>query len=163
MGHRRGKKRSRDFNRGQGPRNGAIQIWCDGSAYPNPGPSSAGALVICDGAEYPAMLHLGDGTNNTAELKAIALGLSLIEPGDRDREIDVFTDSQYAIAVLTGRRQAHKNVDLIQGIRSAMTAFTRLRFIWVPGHADSGRNPDVDRLAAAARENHIRLLALGSD
>ena len=84
----------------------AIEIWTDGSRIGReiPGPSGAGAVIMSKGAvEQELVFYLGDSTNQAAELWAIGGALeSIPAPVTGEREIHVFTDSQFSIDCLLG-------------------------------------------------------------
>jgi ribonuclease HI len=67
----------------------------------------------------------------------------------------VWSDSQYALGVISGRTKAHTNLDLVAKCRA--TAFEvgargiRLDFRWVKGHDGDPGNHIADRLAALWR------------
>ena len=58
---------------------GWIKLNCDGSCRGNPGNSGGGGIIRdCDGMAKAAFSsHFGNGTNNSAELKAILEGIRL--------------------------------------------------------------------------------------
>ena len=50
-------------------------------------------------------------TNNRAEIKAILYGVKALP---NNSEVEVFSDSQYALGVLSGKYKAKKNPDLVE-------------------------------------------------
>lgn len=49
-----------------------LEIYCDGSAQPNPGPSGYGIVVIKNGVRVAEIYeYLGQGTNQIAEMIAL--------------------------------------------------------------------------------------------
>ena len=127
---------------------GAIHVWTDGGANPNPGPAGIG-VVIVDGEQKKELSEfLGHGTNQIAELTAILRGLQ--EIGDRARPVVVYSDSAYSIGLLTQNWKAKANVELVEKLRAMCRQFADLRFVKVAGHAGIALNERVDQLAGAA-------------
>ena len=132
------------------PRSGAIVAFTDGACSGNPGPAGYGALIH-DGMEGVEMSgYLGEATNNIAELEAIGAVLEWL-PTD-DRLVDLYTDSSYAIGVLTKGWKAKANQDLIQRIKNQVSRQKHLQFHWVKGHAGLPGNERADELARLAIE-----------
>lgn len=126
----------------------AIHVWTDGGCVPNPGPAGIG-VVIVDGKERKEISeYLGMGTNNIAELTAIVRGLESVT--DRTRPVVVYSDSQYAIGLLTQNWKPKANVELVAELRALIKQFPEVRFIKVAAHTGIALNERVDQLAAAA-------------
>ncbi len=126
----------------------AIHVWTDGGAAPNPGPSAAG-VVIVDGQQRTELSEfLGDGTNQTAELTAILIGLSRLET--RERPVIVYSDSAYSIGLLSQGWKAKANVDLVEQLRAVCREFKDLRFVKVAGHSGIPLNERTDELVGEA-------------
>lgn len=103
--------------------------------------------VIKEGAE-----SITNETNNRAEIKAILYGVKAIEPGS---EITIFSDSQYAIGVLSGKYNAKANLDLIDEFKTLVKKDKyKLTFRWVQGHSGNEYNERCDQLCneAAGRD-----------
>ena len=82
----------------------AIQVWTDGACTGNPGPAGIGVVVVDGTAVEELTEYLGHGTNNIAELTAIQRGLEVVAGRGRgalERPVVVYSDSQYAIGLLT--------------------------------------------------------------
>jgi ribonuclease HI len=126
----------------------AIHVWTDGGASPNPGPAGVG-IVIVDGEKRTEISEfLGEGTNQIAELTAILRGLE--ELPDRTRPVVVYSDSAYAIGLLTQAWKAKANVDLVEQLRALCREFRDLRFVKVAGHSGVPLNERTDQLAGQA-------------
>ncbi len=129
----------------------AIHVWTDGACTGNPGPAGLGVVYI-DGKDPSARRELseflGPGTNNIAELTAIERGLQLV--GDKTRTVAVYTDSSYAIGLLSQGWKAKANVDLVARIRTLCKTFGDLRFVKVAGHSGIPLNERTDELATGA-------------
>lgn len=127
-----------------------IAVWTDGACSGNPGPSGAGVLLIDNGTRRELSEYLGDGTNNIAELTAILRGLSMVDPGQRQRHVVVYTDSSYSIGVLSKPWKPKKNIELIAQIRELIKTFRHVRFHKVAGHSGIPENERTDVLATTA-------------
>jgi ribonuclease HI len=126
----------------------AIHVWTDGACTGNPGPAGIGVVVI-DGTDRQELGEfLGDGTNNIAELTAIERGLEIVR--DPKRAVLVYSDSAYAIGLLSKGWKAKANVELVARIRAQLPRFADLRFVKVPGHAGVPENERCDELARTA-------------
>lgn len=130
----------------------ALHVWTDGGARPNPGPSSIG-VVIVDGKQHLELSEfLGDGTNQTAELSAMLRGLqeaAVIDPTCQ-RPVVVYSDSAYAIGLLSQGWKAKANIELVAELRAVCRQFKDLRFVKVLGHSGISLNERTDQLATDA-------------
>ncbi len=126
-----------------------IKCYCDGSCKPNPGLSAVGLVILKDDEVLVSEgVFIGDGTNNIAELTAVELVLkNLKELNLQNEEIEISTDSQYAIGLFTKNWKAKMNTALVNKIRQDLTHFPKLTFCWVRGHNGDYYNEVVDRLA----------------
>jgi ribonuclease HI len=130
----------------------AIHVWTDGGCVPNPGPAGIGVVVI-DGVKKDrreVSEYLGVGTNNIAELTAIVRGLEIARELGKDRTVVVYSDSQYAIGLLTQNWKPKANVELVGELRALLKTFADVRFVKVAAHTGIALNERVDQLAAAA-------------
>src|SRR5690554_2254429 len=127
---------------------GIIEVYTDGACSGNPGPCGYG-LLIRQGSDYREISeYLGVGTNNIAELTAIGVALAMIE--DKSTPLRIYTDSTYAIGVLTKNWKAKANTSLIMGIRARISEFEDLALIKVKGHAGHPLNERADTLATSS-------------
>ena len=87
-------------------------------------------------------------TNNRAEIKAILYGVQAL-PNNSD--VEVFSDSRYALGVLSGRNRAKKNPDLVDRYKK-MVATKRMSvsYNWVRGHNGDKWNELCDQLCNEA-------------
>jgi ribonuclease HI len=92
--------------------------------------------------------YIGMATNNIAELEAIRVGLESVK--NRDLPVMVYTDSRYALGILTQGWQAKQNKAMVERIKELTRRFKCLKFIKVEGHAGHPGNERADRLAVAA-------------
>jgi ribonuclease HI len=132
----------------------AVHVWTDGACTGNPGPMGIGVVVIAASGRRELGEYLGTGTNNIAELTAIERGLDLAEKvvPARDRPVRVYSDSAYAIGVISMGWKAKANQELVARLRRQAAAFPDLRFVKVAGHAGVPENERCDELARRAIE-----------
>ena len=126
----------------------AIHVWTDGACTGNPGPAGLGCVVIDGDVRREYGEYLGEGTNNIAELTAIARGLDMVS--DKRRPVVVYSDSAYAIGLLSKGWKAKANVELVASIRKQLAGFGDVRFVKVKGHAGVPDNERCDQLARDA-------------
>ncbi len=126
----------------------AVHVWTDGACTGNPGPAGVGVVVLDRGQRREHAEYLGHGTNNIAELTAVLRGLDLVT--DRTRPVLVYTDSSYAIGVLSLGWKAKANVELVAEIRDTLARYDDVRFVKVKGHAGVPENERCDALATGA-------------
>lgn len=89
-------------------------------------------------------------TNNIMELAAIIEGCKAI-PED-NAEVTIYSDSQYALNVLSGRWTARANLDLI-GEHKINKKSLHLKYNWIKGHCGNKFNDMVDLLAETELNN----------
>lgn len=134
---------------GQGP---AVHVWTDGACSGNPGPMGIGVLVVTAGQRREHGEYLGRGTNNIAELVAIRRGIEiaveLVPLGGRP--LLVYSDSSYAIGLLSQGWKAKANQELVAELREFLRPYRGLRMIKVEGHAGVPENERCDLLARQA-------------
>jgi ribonuclease HI len=138
-------------SKGGGLPAGAVEIWTDGACSGNPGPMGIGVVVIDGSERREAGEYLGEGTNNIAELTAIERGIDLAGANrDDGRRLRIYTDSSYAIGVLSKGWKAKANQELIARIKRRLAALPRVEFVKVAGHAGVPENERCDELATRA-------------
>ena len=135
------------------PGGNAVHIYADGASSGNPGPAGIGVLFRFGSHEKEISRHIGIATNNIAELQAIKTGLSELKK--RDIPVRVFTDSRYALGVLTLGWKAKINQALIESIKDLISTFKDLKFIKISGHTGVEGNERADRLASSAAQQIV--------
>ena len=125
-----------------------IKIFTDGASSGNPGPAGIGVVLIYGEKKRELSIFIGDATNNIAELTAIKVGLGELKRFDLP--VRIFSDSSYAIGLLTKDWKAKANQDLVREIRSLMKKFSDLAFVKVKGHSGIKENEVADFLATSA-------------
>jgi len=126
----------------------AIIAYADGACSGNPGPAGLGAVIIDGPTRVELSENLGVGTNNIAELTAIERVLDTVT--DPDRNLIIYTDSAYAIGVLSKGWKAKANVALIERLRKRLKERPKTAFVHVRGHAGIELNERADELARDA-------------
>ena len=127
---------------------GAVVVYADGACSGNPGPAGIGVVLI-DGKRRRELSHyLGHATNNVAELTALQLAAEAID--DPTRPVRMFTDSQYAIGVLSKGWKAKANVELVATVRKSLSRLRDVQLHYVRGHSGVVLNERADALAVAA-------------
>ena len=132
------------------PPEGVILVFTDGACFGNPGPAGLGFILAFGEHRKEVSRYLGEGTNNIAELSAIHDALESIQR--REVPVRIYTDSSYAIGVLTKGWKAKANQALIADIRVLMEGFEDLAIEKVKGHAGHPLNERADELAREAIE-----------
>lgn len=125
--------------------NNAVCIYTDGACSGNPGPAGIGVVMHYKEKQKEISRYLGIGTNNIAELEAIRTGLLAVK--NRQLPVIVFTDSAYALGLLTKGWKAKQNQELVADIRELVSSFKQIRFVKVKGHAGHPENERADQLA----------------
>jgi ribonuclease HI len=130
----------------------AIHVWTDGACTGNPGPMGIGMVVIGPGVRREAGEYLGVGTNNIAEVTAIEHGLAIVASllPALDPSIRVYSDSAYAIGLLSEGWKAQANEELVARLRACVATVPQLGFVKVAGHAGVVDNERCDELARQA-------------
>lgn len=126
----------------------AIIIYTDGACSGNPGPAGIGVVMRYQEKRKEISRYIGQGTNNIAELEAIKAALLSIKK--QNMPVIIFTDSSYALGLLTKGWKAKQNTTLVEEIRALASSFKHLRFVKVKGHAGDPDNERADRLAVQA-------------
>ena len=147
----------------------SLKIYCDGACQGNPGKSGSG-LAIYDGDKKPIILY-GDyeanGTNNTAELKA--LYKALLIANDNKNYTTIYCDSKYSIDCITkwaygwqknGWKKKGgeiKNLEVIKLIHNLFDKIqTKVDIKHVKGHSGVEGNELADRMAIKAIEKQSK-------
>lgn len=92
-------------------------------------------------------------TNNIMELAAIIEGCKAI-PED-NAEVTIFSDSQYALNVLSGKWSAHTNNAIVDSHKPNKSRL-RLQYKWMKGHCGNKFN-DMADLLAETELNNVRI------
>jgi ribonuclease HI len=146
-----------------GPQTG---VFTDGASEGNPGPGGWGAVLVVDG-QVVAQDHGSDPhtTNNRMELKAMIAGLEMIPS---DTPIDVYTDSQLIVNILTKWAEGWEakgwkkkspgpiaNLELVQQAYQLTKAKPNATIRWIKAHSGNRWNEYADALATAYRRETL--------
>lgn len=124
------------------------RAYTDGSSHPSQKRDGAAATVIVQGGKLVCAIteYLPVATCNRAELIAIrhAAEWSI----DHGKPLTIYTDSQYAVLVLTKRKfkGIKANRDLVIPIRELLKS-SGCSLVWVRGHNGTKFNEWADALA----------------
>jgi len=149
--------------------NHACQIYTDGACSPNPGKSGTGVALYQHGKATDLWfgLYAANGTNNTAELNGLLMGMKLAQKCLTTFDhVEILSDSKYGIDSLTkwasgwekkGWKKANgepvKNPELIKSCYQLYKAIKKqITITHVAGHADIEGNELADRMAVHARK-----------
>lgn len=126
----------------------AIVAYTDGACSGNPGPAGLGVVLI-DGTRVRELSrYLGTATNNVGELAAIGEAADAVQ--DVERPVHIYTDSTYAIGVLTKGWKAKANQELIAQVKASLQRLSDVTLHYVKGHAGIELNERADGLAVRA-------------
>jgi len=146
------------------------RLYTDGSSHARGGkPGGWAWLLLRIEADHVKPVKAQSGgdpitSNNRMELSGIMMGIGYIasagcevgiEDGD---ELEVVSDSQYALNMAAGNWNPSSNQDLIKNIRyelRRLIGHVKVTFSWTPGHAGEIWNTRVDSLATTAKKNII--------
>lgn len=136
-------------------KNTDFEAWTDGSCNNlSPyGEGGAAYVILKDGVPIHEAKHGYLCTsNNRMELLAI---ISAVNWTPAKSSLTIYSDSQYAIKVLSGMWGAKKNTDLIRLYDTIASKLSFIRFVWVKGHAGHEWNEYVDELASSQTEKIV--------
>ena len=136
-----------------------IKLYTDGAWRKKEKAAGAGAIIVWDNKEITVVKKfLGDRTNNCAELEAIKIGLNkIIQQIGIYVPIQVFSDSTYAIGILTKEWKAKANMDLVTQLRAVISQFALIEFHWVKGHSKDKYNKLADTIANIAIDQYLKI------
>lgn len=129
------------------------EIWVDGACSGNQfkGAQPMGGGIVAKSGDHDRewSVPLGMGTNQLAEILIVAEALSRV----RDRasaDITVYSDSEYAIGLLTKNWKPKANVEAVARARALIRECGKFRMVKVAGHSGHEQNERADRLAVQA-------------
>lgn len=135
-----------------------VQLFTDGGARGNPGPSGAGVVILDEagGTIKEASQYLGHHTNNYAEYHAVILGLETLRkhfgaPQCKKLQVSVKMDSELVCKQLNGEYQIKEEslwplFITIHNMR--VSTFPHITFSHVP----RAENKRADRMANEAMD-----------
>ena len=138
-----------------------IKIYTDGSCLKNPGNGGWAAIINDDGDIKRVSGSEKNTTNNRMELMA---PLNALKGMDPNKEIEIYTDSQYVKLGITewinawlknnwktSKKEDVKNKDLWLELYN-LNKSLKIKWNWVKAHAGNKLNEEVDLLAKQAAE-----------
>lgn len=129
----------------------SVKVWTDGSGTKPDTPAGSGVVIdYGDGNLITHSISIGLGTNNRAELYAIYYGI--IQILDLQCEIQVLSDSRYAIGSCTKPWNSIKNKELIDAIKEEIAIRKSVNFEHVYAHNGIYENELADKLANQGRK-----------
>lgn len=129
-----------------------IEIYTDGSCLKNPGGPGGWAFVIVGDDIVVRSGGEPKTTNNRQEIMAILEAVLWMKT---PATLKIYSDSQYAIGVLSGKWNPQKNLDLIAQFKSASKAH-KVSFEWVRGHDGNEFNEIADVYAGRAARQYVK-------
>ena len=124
--------------------------WTDG-ACDNLSPESPGgsAYIVLKNGHQLTQASKGflNTTNNRMEMLSIISAANYVAMYEKGARLDIYSDSQYSINVLTGQWSPKMNFDLIELFGNIVKNLEMVVFHWVKGHSGIEYNEKVDELA----------------
>ena len=142
-----------------------IILYTDGACSGNPGIGGYGFILMYKDKKKEFSGVDGDTTNNKMEITAVIKGLNQIkEPCN----VTVYTDSAYTMNAFdlgwienweknnwkNANKKPVKNLELWQGLISAINRHNSVKWVKVKGHSDNVYNNRCDELARAEIEKY---------
>jgi ribonuclease HI len=121
--------------------------------------------------ESKVYVAVARATNNQMELKGLDLALDLLQKHDQKEARSkwvVFTDSDYLCGLFERGHSAHKNQEIVAGLRKRISTLSQergvnIRLQWVRAHCGISYNEQVDKLSRdAAKQCQAKLPAESS-
>jgi viroplasmin and RNaseH domain-containing protein len=130
-----------------------LVVYTDGSCSLNKSASSAAYFPQTQEKYY--LPDTGPAyTAPRSELTAILLALNILTDQKQfNKNIIIYSDSEYSVHCLTGLKNARANLDLIVRIRQIQIHFPRLAYVHVPGHAGIPGNEMADAIASGSQRD----------
>lgn len=153
------------------PLHSTIVAYSDGSAINNGLPTArAGYGVFFANPDLDSIsvpMRSGKLSNNMAELCAIrsAIEIAMDHVTPEITNMEIYTDSQYSIGVVTGDKHAKANVDVIRSIRDLLKAVPfKVNLNYVEAHTQRTTLHHVgNRIADMLQEKLVRLHSISRE
>jgi len=151
QGQKPSKKKAETVHAPEKPESGELLVYADGACSGNPGPAGVGVVALWDDKRRELSEYIGDATNNIAELTGVLRALQLAH--ELGKPLRLYTDSKYAMGVLTQGWKAKANKELIAEIREWLEGQPDTQLFHVRGHQGVALNEVADELAVEAVKN----------
>ncbi|GGA65590.1 ribonuclease HI family protein [Ornithinibacillus halotolerans] len=128
-----------------------IEVYTDGAASGNPGPSGAGIYIKANGQRFEYSIPLHDLTNHEAEFYAVIKALEICENDFPNEILSFRSDSQTVVQIVDNDHTKNKTfLPLLEIIREKSANFPYFFIKWIP----EKENGHADRLARKAIQRH---------
>ena len=136
-----------------------IELYTDGSVYPNPGYGGYAAVVVTKNGRGAKLSNFypHKTTNNEMECYAIVAAMKYIwktNPNPEKIVLQIYSDSKFAINILVGEwiNKANPNIDvLLDDFNTLCEKFGTVNLEWVRGHSGDEYNELANVLAEYGR------------
>ena len=91
-------------------------------------------------------------TTQRMELRAIIEALQVILI--KNQKTIIFTDSEYALNIISNKSQPIENLDLVKLTKQELALFSNINIYWITGHSNIEGNDRADKLADYKQFNH---------
>jgi ribonuclease HI len=145
-----GKRRTHETaSRDESAASRGLHLYTDGGF--RRGVSAAAVVAVLDGDEvYRKGKLVPDGTNNRGELVAIRMAFQFLSKLSEEQFMGGMTihpDSEYAINVITGKKKAKANLDLVLPLKEWYSdAQPYLKFLHIDAHSGHRWNEEADAI-----------------
>lgn len=122
-----------------------MKVFTDGSVSGNGKKASKGGFAVYFGPNHPHNYRENkiNITNNQAELLAIIKALEIIREFYPSEKIELYSDSQLSIKVITGEWKGKKNLDLLKRIEYLLNLPTELDVTFIHVRAHTGLKDEI--------------------
>jgi len=148
QGRKPSKKKAGTVHAPDKPEADELLVYADGACSGNPGPAGVGVVALWDDQRRELSEYIGEATNNIAELTGVLRAIQLAH--ELDRPLRLYTDSKYAMGVLTQGWKAKANKELIAEITEWLQGHPDTELFHVRGHQGVTLNEVADELAVQA-------------
>ena len=124
-----------------------IEVYTDGAAKGNPGPSGAGIYIKGAGTTYEYAFPLGIHSNHEAEFIAVVKALEICKEKFPGEILSFRSDSQVVVSVVDNDYTKNSTfLPYLEKIRELAASFPYFFIKWIP----EKQNRNADRLARSA-------------